>query len=146
MKNNNLFLVIVVAIVVGASSFFAGIQYQKMSVPQGQFAGLRQGNNDQRYGQGGQGFGQGGFRPVTGQIISQNDKSITVKLQDGSSKIVFLSDKTTINKAAEGTKEDLKEGVSVVIFGQENSDGNITAQSIQLNPTFRGGMDQLPNQ
>lgn len=59
-------------------------------------------------------------------------------MQDGSSKIVLFSDKTEINKAAEATKEDLKVGEKVAVFGTENSDGSVTAQNIQLNPQLRG--------
>ncbi len=77
-------------------------------------------------------------RPISGEILSSDDKSITVKLQDGSSKIVLLSDKTQINKATSVTKLDLKSGEKVAVFGSENSDGSVTAQNIQLNPQFRG--------
>ena len=64
---------------------------------------------------------------------------MTVKLQDGGSKIVILTDSTAINKSAEGSREDLKIGGKVGVFGTENSDGSVTAQNIQLDPT-RGGM------
>lgn len=78
-----------------------------------------------------------GGRQVIGEIISQDDKSITVKLQDESTKIVLLSDKTSINKATEVSKSDLKTGEKVGVFGTENTDGSVTAQNIQLNPVFR---------
>jgi len=58
-------------------------------------------------------------------------------LQDGSSRIVIVSETTQINKAEQATKTDLKIGEKVAVFGQENSDGSVTAQNIQLNPTFR---------
>jgi len=82
-----------------------------------------------------------GFQPVNGEIISSDDKSITVKLTDGGSKIVILSDNTEINQAANATKDDLKAGEKVAVFGQENSDGSVTAQSIQLNPVLRGSTE-----
>lgn len=72
--------------------------------------------------------------PTAGEIIGADEKSITVKLQDGSSKIVLLSEKTQINKAEKATKEDLKKGEKVAVFGTENPDGSVTAQNIQLNP------------
>ncbi len=80
-------------------------------------------------------FGGGG--QVLGEITSVDDKSITVKNQDGSSKIVILSDKTEINKASEAAKTDLKIGEKVSAFGTTNSDGSVTAQNIQLNPITR---------
>jgi len=73
-----------------------------------------------------------GLRPVSGTIISQDEESITVKLADESSKIILITENSTINKTEEGSKEDLGEGTEVTIFGQENSDGSITAQNIQI--------------
>jgi len=85
--------------------------------------------------QGGTGGNRTGFRPVYGEIVSSDDKSITVKLQDGSSKIVLFSDATQINKAEKAGKNDLQTGQQVAVFGTQNSDGSITAQNIQLNPS-----------
>ncbi len=130
---NSIVIAILVAIIVGGGAFFGGMKYQQSKQP----SFMRQG------GTGAQGARTGannrigaGFRPVNGEILSTDDKSITVKLQDGSSKIVLISDKTEINKAAEATKDDLKTGEKVAVFGQENSDGSVTAQNIQINPTF----------
>lgn len=83
-----------------------------------------------------------GFRPIAGEILSADDKSVTVKLVDGSSKIVLLTDKTVINKAQVATKTDLKTGEKVSVFGQTNTDGSVSAQNIQLNPLDRGAMGQ----
>ena len=124
MKNNMIVISIIVALVVGAGGFFAGMRYQQSKNP-----------TARNFGQRGQ-----GFKPVNGEIISQDDKSITVKLQDGSSKIILLTSTTTFNKSAEGSKADLKIGERVAVFGSENSDGSVTGQNIQLNPQFRGFM------
>ena len=126
------FVIAILVVLVGGGAFFAGMKYQQSKQP----AFLRQtgGVQGQRTGTG---ENRMGFRPVNGEIISSDEKSITVKLQDGSSKIVLFSDSTEINKAAEATKEDLKAGEKVAVFGTENSDGTVTAQNIQLNPEFR---------
>ena len=117
----------------GGGSFFAGMKYQARKQPQtGKFGTFGQGNGQLQQ------RGRLGFRPVNGEIISQDDKSITVKLQDGSSRIVLLTDNTAVNKSAEGTKSDLKVGERVAVFGTENSDGSVTAQNVQLNPQFGG--------
>ena len=120
--------VLILVVLVGVGAFFGGMQYQKSqrSAGRGQFAGAGQFGN--RNGQN---------RPVIGEIVSADDKSITVKLMDGSSKIVILSATTAINKQATGSAADLKTGEKVLVLGKENSDGSITAQNIQLNPQFR---------
>ena len=77
------------------------------------------------------------FRPVNGEIISTDDKGVTVKLTDGSSKIVMISDTTSINNVTTATKKDLKVGEKVMVVGQTNSDGSVSAQNIQINPIVR---------
>ncbi|MCX6782577.1 MAG: DUF5666 domain-containing protein [Candidatus Levybacteria bacterium] len=133
MKNNILIIIVVVALVVGAGSFFAGMKYQQSKIPAGRFGN----SQDNRNGQSQQ--RNQGFRPVNGEIISSDDRSITVKLQDGSSKIILLTDTTSFNKSTEGSKSDLKVGEKVAVFGTNNSDGSVTAQNVQLNPMFRMG-------
>ena len=133
MKNSML-ITIVIVIVVAAGAFYAGMQYQQMQ-RRSAFAGAsgQRGTTGQRN------------RPVMGEILTKDDKSITVKIQDGSSKIVVVSATTSINKAASATKSDLKTGEKVAVFGSENSDGSVTAQSIQLNPPSRMMGGQQPS-
>ena len=121
-------------IIVGAGAFFGGMKYQQSRTTNQfrQFAGGAGG----RIGQGTR-SGNGtnaGFRPVNGQILSVDNNSITVKMADGSSKIVILSDNTAISQSTEAAKTDLKVGDQVAVFGTTNSDGSVTAQTVQLNP------------
>jgi hypothetical protein len=134
--------IVTVGVVVGVLSFGAGMKYQQKQTPtfgSGRFGMMGQGGNTVAFGQGRTGGQRGmmGLRPVAGEIISSDDKSITVKLNDGSSKIVFLSEKTVINKASVASKSDLANGQRVAIFGETNADGSVTAQNIQLNPQER---------
>lgn len=128
----NIYLVAVVLLMAGLGvGFFGGMKYQESKLPQG----LRQFNGGQNRVGMMQNFGnRNNFRPISGEIISAETNSITVKLADGSSKIVLLSDKTEINEATKAAQTDLKSGEKVAVFGIENSDGSLTAQSIQLNP------------
>jgi flagellar basal body-associated protein FliL len=140
MKQQQIWTMVIVAVVVGAAAFFGGVQYQKSkvsSIANGQYGGssFRQGGGRQAMMQGGQAGQSGqtqGMRPVSGQIASMDDKSITVKLPDGSSKIIVLSDTTKFNKSSEGTKADLKTGEQVMAFGTEGADGSVTAQNISI--------------
>lgn len=131
MKNNILIIVILV-IIIGVGGFFAGMKYQQSKQPsRADFQTrmeMRQGIPGNRQHE--------GSEAVRGEIIDKDEESIIVKLPDDSSKIVLISENTTINKATEGSVNDLKNGEQVMVFGKGNSDGSVSAQNIQLNPGF----------
>lgn len=140
---NNVIVTVIIVVVVAATAFFGGMKYsqsQRLANFSGQF-----GNRGFGAGQNGQGRSRGGFGGATiGDIISQDANSITVKLMDGSSKIVLLSNSTTYSKTDNGSKSDLKTGTRVAAFGTANSDGSITAQNVQINPMFRTSESASP--
>lgn len=131
MKNNTAIIVIIALLSGGGLGFFGGIQYQKGQRPQltGQFSprGIS-GANGARFRNG---------NGAVGEIISLDTNAITVKLQDGSSKIVLLTSAASINKATSTTVSDLAVGQRVAAFGATNSDGSITATNVQINPVIR---------
>ena len=139
-------LMVIVGIAVGLAGFYGGMQYQK-SQPGERNGNFRYGQNAQG-GQmmmvrgenggrtGGRGFGGGAN---IGEIINVDTNSITIKLSDGSSKIINVTNKTTISKTDTASKADLKNGDTIAAFGTPNSDGSIDSQNIQLNPMFRMG-------
>lgn len=131
MKLNTILLIIILLLLVGGGSFFAGMKYQQSKVPSfGQFRGAMG-------QQGAAGTQPRGLGAVRGEIISKDEGSITVKLADDSSKIVLISENTEITKASEGSTEDLEVGKQVMVFGQENSDGSVSAENVQINPLFQ---------
>ena len=72
----------------------------------------------------------GGF--VTGQIISVNGNNLTVSLANGNSQVVFYSSSTQVMKPTIVPVSNLVAGTRVAIGGTANSDGSLTAQSIQI--------------
>ncbi len=130
LKNKNLILIIVVALALligGGTGFFAGTKYQQSKTPQRTNA-----NGMFQRGMGMGRFGGMNGMAVRGEIISKDDKSITVKMTDGSTKIVILSSSTMIGKTTTGSTTDLTNGAIVIVFGTTNSDGSVTAQNVQI--------------
>jgi len=131
-------LLVVVAVVIGGLAFYAGDAYAAHKTTgvstsaYGQFAAGAGGRGGRTGGAGA--FG-GGFSG--GQVISKDATSITVQGRDGSSKIVFYTSSTPIMKTASGTISDVSVGSNIVVTGTPNSDGSITAQSIQLRPAMQ---------
>ncbi len=128
----NKYLIVVIAVIVGGACFFAGTKYQQGKP--NKFSRNLPENIEQMRGQMGQHRtnGSSGLTTVRGEILSMDDSNVTVKLDDDSSKIIILSDSTGINKSEKGSAEDLTEGTKVIIIGQTNSDGSVTASNIQI--------------
>jgi hypothetical protein len=71
---------------------------------------------------------------VNGDIISKDDKSVTVKNRAGGSQIIFFAPSTAIGKTTSGTAADLTVGENIMVNGTANPDGTITATNIQIRP------------
>ncbi len=127
MKNLPIIFAIVLVLVTGAA-FYGGKKYQESKSPA---RNMNQQLNQfrQRNGNGNSG------RAVAGDVLNTDGKSLTVKLPDGSSKIVLFSDKTTVSQATASATTDIKPGEKVMVFGTNNADGSVTAQNIQINPS-----------
>lgn len=127
-------MVVLIAALVGIAAFFGGIQYQKMQVPSFGAGRFSQGQTRTGTGTGNRALN---MRPVTGEIINQDSSSFTVKMNDGSTKIVILSNSTAYMTSSAAAKTDVKTGQKVMVIGTQNADGSVTAQSVQLNPIGR---------
>jgi len=129
MNKDTMMIVAVVLILVAlGGGFFAGMQYQK-SQPRsmGQFAGRSFGASA--------GSGQGQrVTPVRGQVLSIANDTMTIKQQDGTTKLVVISSSTVYVKTQTAASSDLKSGDTVMVVGNSNSDGSVTASDIQINP------------
>src|SRR3989339_12106 len=137
-KNTIIGIAAVVVIAVGAGSFYAGMKYgqSQRASRAGTFTRQFNGNSGPNGAAGADGqrvrINGGGF--TIGEILSKDDKSITVKLADGGSKIVFYSDSTVVSKSATTTMQDLTVGENVMVSGTTNQDGSISAQMVQIRP------------
>jgi len=143
MKNKNMMILVAVVLIIvaAAGGFFGGMMYQKNQIPSlGAAAG--RGSYAGRFGaQGGQ--SAAAFRPVRGQVLDMSANSLTVKMSDGSTKIVVLSASTAFMQSTKAALSDIKTGNTVNVVGTANSDGSVTAQQVQINPP-QGGFPTRP--
>lgn len=142
---NKILISVIMASLIGGGAFYGGMKYAQSKTPQGfiQKGEERQQRFQQMGAAGmvelrserpGDGVSLGLAGLAAGEIIAKDDQSITVKLPDGGSKIIFYSENTEVGKFVNGTPDDLEIGKSIMIDGKANEDGSITAQSIQLRP------------
>lgn len=148
-KSSSIAVTVIVAIIAAGGGFFGGMQYQKGKQPtgpsfqrNGNFAAFRNGNFNGRVAGG---FG-GGI--VRGTVTAISGTTMTVQESNGSSKIILLSSSTTVSKTSSAATSDLTVGATVQASGTSNSDGSVTATTVELNPIARlgapTGTDQAP--
>jgi hypothetical protein len=145
--NKTLLSIIVVAVVVGAGAFYGGMKYaenSRQNFVRQSFGGQNMQNlspeeRQQRFqqmGAAGIGFraemGPNGSDFTSGEIISKDAQTLTIKLRDNSSKIIFYSNSTEVSKFVSGEAADLEPGKTISVSGTANSDGTLTARTIQL--------------
>ena len=146
------------AALVGGGSFYGGMAYAKGRPAKGVVSGTRQFNAQFGSGSGANGQmrlgGAGGQRDggglVSGEILASDSQSLTVKMRDGSTKIVLFGTSAEISKFVVGTAADLKVGETVLVTGTANDDGSVTAKTVQIRPAgaaefiIGGGNRQRP--
>lgn len=121
------------AIVIGGGSFYAGMQYARS-----QAAATRQAGRGGAGGFGSQGRGgNGGF--TAGQVTAKDATSVTITMPTGGSKIIFYASSTRVGKNVDGSIDDISVGTNVMVTGSPNSDGSITASSLQIRPQLPDG-------
>jgi len=136
---------IVIALILMGASFYGGTLYQKnqQSSAQARFLASRGINGN--FTGGGTFTGGGAFRAEgtpgangrgfgggeTGQVKSINGNTISLSTAQNVT-TVTLSDSTVILKSDPGTLADIKVGDRILITGQRDASGNMTASQITI--------------
>ena len=128
LKNRKTIILVASFVIVALISFCIGSKYSKSKNIEN-IQNMQGGKFSQQMGMRGNGFGGG---MINGEILAKDNTSITLKLRDGGSKIVFYTDKTTIAKTVDGILDDLAVGKQVNVIGTTNPDGSVSAQSVQI--------------
>ncbi len=138
--------IIIAFIVIGGGAFYGGIKYTESKTPNASvnganFRNFQNMSPEERQNLAGQAGANrtdanrgAGFGGVSGELLSKNEDSITVKLNDGGSKIVYFVNTTKVSKTIDGSIEDLQIGANIMINGDANEDGSVIARTIQIRP------------
>lgn len=146
----------IVAALIAAGSFWGGMKYQSSQTDQirANFFNARGGQGNGVPGQGfpagsgmtapGQGFpggadptamarsgGMGNRGGTSGQVKSLDKNVLTISTAQDVV-VVVLSDSTRIQKSVAGTTADLVPGTRVMVTGQRDDKGNLTASQITI--------------
>ncbi len=140
MKTHYVVLMVVAALALGA---VGGMQYEKSVAAKApanarSFAAGSRGGSGVANQSGQQGMLRGGANGggfVMGEVLSSDDKSLTVKTADGGSTIVYFSPTMSVRKAEAGTLSDLAVGQQVVVNGKSSTDGTLSADTISIAPS-----------
>lgn len=69
---------------------------------------------------------------ISGEVLSIDGQSITIKVQNEGSKIILVPEGAKVMKSVSVDKSDIKQGENIIVTGKTNSDGSVSAESIQL--------------
>jgi hypothetical protein len=143
MNKNAWIVAVVVALVFGGGGYYFGKQSATSATPTGAAAYAGRTGATGRTGSfaGGAGFGGG----TTGTIISTGNGTLTIQMAASTSttattgtKIVLFDTSTMVNELESVPASTLAVGQSIVVTGTANSDGSVTATSIQVRPAGMG--------
>ncbi len=158
---------IVSLVIVGAGAFYSGMLFQKSqdkttttaasnsgvrtaAAGGGNFQNLTPAQRTQLQqqfgGAGGTGrAGRGGAGLTIGSVLSKDATSLTIKMTDGSTKTIYYSDKTTVTKTADTTISDVAVGSEITANGTANTDGSVSATTIQIRPAVPATTTTTPS-
>ncbi|HTR19111.1 MAG TPA: hypothetical protein VMH91_04025 [Candidatus Paceibacterota bacterium] len=129
--------VVVVAVVFAGGGYYVGAKAQTSPAPTSRFSG---GGGATFVGRGGGGFGGGGGATI-GTILQVGNGSITLQLPNSTSttattgtKIVLVGSQTQVQELQSVPVSSLSVGQTITVNGTANSDGSVTANSIQVLP------------
>jgi hypothetical protein len=150
MNKNRKIVFVVVGIIILVGVFFIGMFYGKnnasgMKNVNGFGADMQ--NQVGQFGMNSKNNKNIGGGMVSGEIISKDANSITVQIMNNDptstnttasgSKIIFFDANTVVSKMATGFLTDLAINTEISVTGTTNSDGSITAKSIQIRPQMK---------
>lgn len=122
-------LFVIILIIAAGASFYGGMKYGQSKNSSVLPTNSRANFQARQEGTGNRMAGGANF--ISGEVIAKDDKSLTLKMADSGSKIVFFSDSTKVSKTIDGLMDDIVIGSQIMVSGEQSSEGIYTAQTIQ---------------
>ncbi len=135
-KKFDLVTLIIVTISMGIAGFFWGLLYQKnkgIKSQMGEMGRQVRGMTKQR-------SGFQGKQSVSGEVVSVDENTITVKTSDGGSKVIVYTNDIKVDKTTEGAIADVVTGTNITTFGSE-SNGTVVAERISVGVSVPQGRE-----
>jgi len=124
----------VVALIIGVGlGYFGSTAFAAKAPARGTFARGTLTASSTAFARGGN-QASGGL--LTGTVAAKDAGSITLDTRDGSSHVVLLTPNTMVQKTVAGSLSDVAMGATVLVTGSTNSDGSVSATSIELPPAL----------
>ena len=125
---------IIIGLLIAAALFYGGYSYGSMGQNGATLTASRSGRTGSTTASFAGYSGLGGGGATTGTVVSKDATSITIALKSGSV-VVFYATSTPIMKTTSGAAADIETGANITVIGTTNSDGSVTASSIQIRPS-----------
>lgn len=128
-------LAVVLILIAGVGGFYGGTMYGKKenNQPSQKIIRPMDPSKDQPTRENGGVF--------NAEVVSVDNDVLTVKLQDGTSKIVLIPETTPIRTSKQLSFKDIKVGEMLIVTGYVNDESTIRARSIQV---LEDGLSQQP--
>lgn len=141
-KTIALVVVIVVAFGLGVAVGFKKAKYKSQSGST-TMADFQSMSPEERRGMfsgdhGGAGAPRGGVGMTSGEVLSIDEGSVTIDLGEEGSKLILLTDETTVLKSQDVGLEGLVEGDNVFVNGETSDDGTVIAEIVTVRPEGLG--------
>ena len=140
--NKTIITAIAVAIVFGGGGYYFGKQSAASATPSGAAAFAARAGGAGRTGA----FGGAGGGFAAGTIIATGNGTMTIQMPASTSstattgtKIVLFDNSTQVSELQSVPASNLAVGQSITVTGTTNSDGSVTATSIQVRPAGARG-------
>ena len=132
VKKEHFIATIVIALVLIVAAYALGAHHAtkgRTAGARGAYSGMAGGMGSGRAGSMTRGAGF-----LTGTVLSKDASTLTLKMADGSTKIVLYSGSTQVMHTTAGTADDVAVGSQVSVQGTTNPDGSTTASTISIRP------------